>query len=278
MTNGANIINEGVYIMFSNRIGKAIFTSVALMTVSLCSISSMASDAIAPGDSDSKWVVGGQIGTISNPYAGEDTVGFILPNVEYRGENFFVKDGHIAYKLFGTSGFSGGITLTGRGSFLYDDDEYEDNRALAGLKEKDGTLDAGFYLLHKSSLGRLKVTVLDEITGEHNGQSADINYIFDFKIYKWYVNPVIGLAWSSSNSVDHFYGVSEDEETATRAAYEGDDTIDLYTGIRGRYEFTQHWDINLAAVYVNLGSGITDSSIVDEDELFISSVGASYNF
>lgn len=236
------------------------------------------SDAINPGDSDSKWVLGASIGAMTNPMAGEDNAAFIAPNLEYRGEYFFIKDGEIGLSLYKQPSFSAGLVLTGSGSFLQDKDDYDDNDKLAGLEERDGTLDAGAYFIHRSDMGRLKVTLLSEVTGEHHGQSADANYVFDYKVSDWHVNPFVGATWVSDEAVDHFFGVSAAEANSNRAAYEGESSVNMYAGVRGRYEITENWDVTASAAYLHLGSGIADSSIVEEDNIMMTSVGVNYNF
>lgn len=237
------------------------------------------SDAIAPGDSNSKWVVGGVIGAVENPYLGEDSVdGFISPNVEYRGERFFIKDGDLGVNLLRANGFGVGVLLTGNASYLSDEEYYEDTKELEGLEERDPTLDAGIYLIHNSAMGQFKVKLLQEITGEHDGNAVDANYTFDLTAGDWAINPLVGVAWASKDSVDHFFGVSEKEANEYRDEYKGKAATNLYTGVRGRYEFTENWDMNLGAYYVKLGSGIADSTIIEKDDMFITTVGVNYNF
>ncbi len=237
------------------------------------------SDAFRPGDSDSKWVVGIAAGTVENPYINEDSKDtFAVPNIEYRGEKFFVKDDEIGYNLVRKNGFGAGLVVSGKGTYLSFDDEYEDNEQLTGIEERDMTADAGIYLLHTTELGQFRVRLLDEITGEHSGNSADASYTFDLNWHQWNINPTLGLAWESDATVDHFYGVSEQEANRNRAAYKGESATTWYTGIRGRYTLTKHWDVNLSAYYVRMGSGITDSSLIEEDQLYATSVGVNYNF
>lgn len=254
-------------------------TQILTLTAAIAiSSSSFASDSFAPGDTQSKWVVGGSLGVISNPLKGEDNIGLLLPKVEYRGERLFVRDGQLGFNLLEQSGFSTGLVLTGQTSFLYDDDEYDDNPVLAGLKEREGTIDAGLYLAHSSELGRLQFTVLEEVSGEHDGQTADLNYVFDLSYNNWRINPVIGATWNSSDSVNYFYGISQAETNANRAAYKGDSTVNPYAGIRGRYLIDKNWELDMQANYVHLGDGISDSSIVEDDHVASLTVGVNYNF
>ncbi|MBB1486816.1 MipA/OmpV family protein [Oceanospirillum sediminis] len=250
----------------------------ALLSFNALADSHAISDGMKPGDSDSKWVLGGSVGTFNNPLAGEDTEYFVAPNIEYRGERFFLKDGQAGVSLYQQPAYSIGLLLTANGSLLADKDDYKDNVRLAGLKERDGTLDAGVYFIHRSDAGRLKMTLMDEITNEHSGMTADVNYVFDMKMEGWSVNPIVGATWLSSATVDHFFGVGESEVNEHRKAYQGDSALNLYAGVRGRYEVTENWDVTAEATYVHLGAGIKDSSIVEDDYVLVSSVGVNYNF
>ena len=237
------------------------------------------SDAIRPGDSNSKWVLGLGAAVAENPYINEDSEeAFAFPIIEYRGEKFFVKDGEIGYNLVRKNGFGVGLLVTGRDTYLSYDDNYDDNEQLAGVEEREVTADAGIYMLHTSELGQFKMRLLDEVSGEHSGYSADASYTFDLKWNQWRINPAVGLVWESDASVDHFFGVSEQEANQNLKAYKGESATTWFTGIRGRYALTKYWDVDLSAYYVRMGSGITDSSLIEENQLYATSIGVNYNF
>ena len=69
-----------------------------------------ASDAIGPGDSESKWILGGSVFSLTNPYRGEDNIGGFSPTIEYNGKRFFLKNGSLNYSVFQTGDFSFGAT------------------------------------------------------------------------------------------------------------------------------------------------------------------------
>ncbi len=235
-------------------------------------------DAIGPGDKDSRWIVGGGAFTATNIYAGEDSESEFLPRVVFNGERLFVKDGLINYSINEWDQVSAGVTVSLAPGFLSDSDEYRSNPELAGLEERDEAVEGGFYVYHTTDMGRMRFSFLSDISNEHDGHTADLNYTFDLKSGDWYINPMVGLNWISSDKVDHLFGVSSAEETATRLSYEGDSTVNVYTGVRGRYEFSNNWDVNLQAGVTHNGSGISDSSIVDEDKSYYGAATFNYSF
>ena len=247
-----------------------------------------ASDAIGPGDSDSRWVVGGSASTMNNVYVGEDTEGYILPYVEFNGETFWVKNGTFNVSFGQWDSLSGGVTAKLDGGFLSNDDNYEDNEKLAGLEERGYSADGGIYLYHTTDRGRLKLALYTDVGSEHDGHEAIVKYTFDLKAGAWSINPMIGAQWLSDNKVNYFYGVSDAESTPldtfhavptyVREAYKGGAAVNYFAGVRGRYEITDNWDVNLNAGVTRLDSDVTDSSVVEDDYSYCASASFRYNF
>lgn len=248
------------------------------ITASFVAASAFASDAVGPGEKDSRWVVGVAAETANNIYAGESDMSSLSPDFRYNGERFFVKNGSFNFNVSEYGQFSYGLTVSPSGSFLGDDHEYRKNEKLAGLYERDYTVEGGFYVNHTTESGRMSFSLTTDLGNEHNGETAHVSYTFDLRVGDWYVNPVIGVQWVSGNKVDHFFGVSELESNEYRDAYDGGSAFNAFAGVRARYELTDKWDVNLAGGVVALGSGIKDSSIVDDDTVNYASVGLSYSF
>ncbi|GHA03108.1 hypothetical protein GCM10008090_10080 [Arenicella chitinivorans] len=254
---------------------------MALSTFSAASAFSLpsnAGDAIGPGDSNSKWVVGATLGAFSNPYSGEDDDAWISPNLRYNGERIFYQDGSLNVHITRSNGFSAGLKFALDAGFLLDSDDYKKNEKLAGLNERDGTILGGIYVNHDTDLGRLSFNVLTDAGNEHDGRSALIKYTFDLKAGDWNINPELGAQWLSADYVNHYVGVSESEATTTRPEFSADDTFVAFAGIRARYEFTENWDINVETGVSKLGSEFKDSPILDEDVVYQASIGINYNF
>jgi outer membrane protein len=242
------------------------------------SLNANASDAVGPGDSESQWVVGAAVGASNNPYIGESNHGFIVPTITYNGERFFIKDDSINLHIAKTHGFSVGLIAALDAGFLVDDSLYKDNEKLAGLSERDGTILGGVYINHDTSLGRLSFSALSDLADKHDGHVANLKYTFDLEAGNWNINPVIGVQWLSDEFVNHHAGVSANEATAFRTEYRGKASTNAFAGIRARYDVTENWDVNLETGVTKLGSGFSNSSIIDDDLVYQASVGINYNF
>jgi len=237
-------------------------------------------DAVGPGDKDAKWIVGATAFSSGNPYTGESAETLFIPGVRYNGEKFFFngQNASVGYGIKQWGNFSAGVIASMNAYHLADESDYRDNAFLAGLKERDRTIDGGFYVNHTTDMGRLNMTVLTDLLGEHDGQSANLSYTMDFKAGDWSINPTVGVEWLSNNIVDHHFGVDASEATFFRAAYEGGPAINWNAGIRGRYDITDKWDLNLTTGVTRLDSSIRNSSIVDDDYVTHGSISVSYSF
>ncbi len=238
----------------------------------------VASDAIGPGDREARWVVGGGAGVLTSVYRGENKTAAAIPNIRYNGSRFLIRNATLNVSLLQMGPFSGGLIITPDSGLLSDKDEYRDNAQLAGLNERDATVEGGFYINHSSDLGRATLTVLSDLAHEHDGQSATLSYTFDLKLGNWFINPEFGVQWLSAQKTNHYYGVSANEATVDRLAYNAGSALNAFAALRARYEFTQRWDMELHAGAKRLNSSISDSTIVDEDYCAYGGLSINYSF
>ena len=100
--------------------------------------------------------------------------------------------------------------------------------------------------------------------------------MFDFEPF--FFKPAIGIEWQSDDMVDYYYGVKPSEATSYRAAYSGDDalnipvTLDFYMGL------SEEWLLVTSFKFNFLDDEITDSSIVEEDFTFTSIIAITRMF
>lgn len=63
-----------------------------------------------------------------------------------------------------------------------------------------------------------------------------------------------------------------------RSAYHAGPAMNWSARVRGRYNITENWDLNLSAGVTALDNQIQNSSIVDEDTVFYGSISLGYSF
>ena len=208
-----------------------------------------------------EWGLGVGVAAYRPPQQGTDTKVVGLPFPQYEGERLSLGFGSIGYSLTSSDRFR--IALEGQLRFDgYDPDE---SAALAGMKPRDLTLDAGFSMTFSEAWGVASLKILGDALGVHEGYEISASYQYPIQLERWTVVPSIGANWPSAELVDYYYGVRTAEAAAGRPTYSGKSVVNTSVGVNVMYKIAQHWQVIGGAEYVHLGDGITDSPIIERD-------------
>jgi outer membrane protein len=90
--------------------------------------------------------------------------------------------------------------------------------------------------------------------------------------------PFANLTYQSEDYVDYYFGVKQREANANRKAYKGDSTVSYGLGYKLVMPINDNWQVSQMTQYTRLGSGISDSSIVDSANQWVVGASVSYNF
>jgi outer membrane protein len=104
----------------------------------------------------------------------------------------------------------------------------------------------------------------DFLTAGSKGRKADIQFGSPFRFGQWTIEPHIGAEWLNNDNVDYYYGVTSAESRPWRDQYTGKSSYNFSAGTRFDYRFTPHQNVSLDVGVTRLGSGITDSPLVDK--------------
>lgn len=291
-----------------SKLKKWLFT--ALLTTSL---SVTANDAQTMVDVDAwqvKLAVG--VGARTNPLVGGDNLPLVaLPDIAYYGEAFYFDNGDLGYTLveapnwtlsaitrFNTERayfsfshpaniFVGSETVDGSsghdanipGPFPTVPDKTRTVIDLDDLASRKYAVDAGVefnYYFESGSL--LKFNVFHDVSGVYQGTNAALEYAQAFSFEKWQLSLSAGLSFKSQSLVDYYYGIDERDEVPQSLYYEADATIEPYVRISTVYPINDDWSALGLVKVKSLGSGMTDSPVVDEKLATTVFVGASYAF
>ncbi len=139
-----------------------------------------------------------------------------------------------------------------------------DNAArLAGMEERDTSLEAGIKALWVSRPLTASVAYYTDVSDTSNGDSASVNLSYQFLATDHLsIAPSLGAEWQSTEVIGYYYGVRPNEVTAGRPAYAGKSTINLHVSITAHYRWTPHWSFFGGGSYTRLGTGMTDSPVV----------------
>lgn len=223
---------------------------------------------------DTGWSAG-LIG-IASPsiYAGADTDLRLVPNVTFRGDGFAVGTGGLSFTLFGDRESGIDLVLTPRFA-PYDS---SDSAALAGM-ERDFTADAGLAFRAGFASGtRFDGRILQEVTGEHDGQEVDLRLSQSLLDAGLPVEVFGGVTWQSAELSAFLYGVRAAEAVAGRPAYAPGETVTPYLGVGTRFPVGEAASVFGAVQARFLDDAITASPIVSEDRALSATLGVSFSF
>lgn len=242
------------------------------LTVSMAAVAglALASNVCAAGE----WGLGLGVAAQEQPQTGVDTQVVVLPFPSYEGERLSVGFGNIAYALTTTDRFRVAV----EGQLRFDGYDPDDSDELAGMRERDFTLDAGFSVTSGGDWGVASLKAMADALGVHEGYEISATYAYPLTFERLTVVPSIGAHWLSSDLVDYYYGVRNDEATAARPAYSGKAVFNTSASLTAVYELSDSWEIIGGGQYTHLGDEITDSPIIERDREVILYSGIVYRF
>ena len=208
-----------------------------------------------------EWGLGVGVAARKPPQQGAENEVVGMPFPQYEGERLSLTFGSVGYSLTNSDRFR--IALEGQ--LRFDGYDPDASTALAGMEERDVTLDAGFSITTGGSWGIASLKILGDALGVHEGYEISASYAYPMQLKRWTIVPSIGLKLPSSELVDYYYGVEIEEVTDGRPVYSGRSVVNTSVGVNVVYKIADHWQVIGGAEYVRLGDGITDSPIIERD-------------
>lgn len=233
-------------------------------------------------DGDADLGVGFTVSATTRPYNSPDTVLAALPYFTASKNGFYISGLNVGYELtadpdpYVAPELSLRIDILGIPRFLgY---KVMESPVLEGLQDTDYSIHAGVSLSLVNGPVNLNLQLLTDVLNESNG-SEIIGTISKTVTYnKLSVTPALSLNWQNDSLVDHYYGVSAANATASRAAYNADSVVNTSISITAGYPVTPKINAFGAIRAELLGVEISDSPIVDEDTISSATFGVVYSF
>lgn len=223
---------------------------------------------------DSRWALGAAAGIERSPYTGYGNKTRALPLLMYNGRYVRLVGTTADLKL----GSAGPVAFTLRAKYADDGYSSGDAPILNGMDKRKGGLWAGGSVQWRNPLADLSLEWLADASGNSHGQTVKVQAEHHFRTGSFNFTPYLGASWMSSNYVDYYFGVRQNEATAQRAAYQGSSTTNLAAGLRTDYRMTPSQSLFLDLRLTRYGSSITDSPLVDRSTSPSLRAGYLYHF
>ncbi len=212
------------------------------------------------------------------PYEGVDTEVYVIPFARLYYRNFFFEGTRLGYELYKTEDIKFSPILQWR----FDGYEEDDSDTLAGMDDRDMTLDGGAEVEFKTEFGMLRLSWVADLLSEHQGHEFEVGFSRRisnaFAVEGLSVIPNVSASYLSSDLADYYYGVRSGESIAGRPAYNTGSGINYSAGVNIIYVLAEKWDLIAGFEYTWLDDDIQDSPIVSEDGIFSFLAGVAYKF
>jgi outer membrane protein len=179
------------------------------------------------------------------------------------------------YRFLETETFS--VSLLGRleieGGYDPADSEY-----LRGMDELGSLFGAGLALEKEVGGWEAGLEILQDASGEHNGQQAELSLgrSWTFAGFEW--RPELSATWLSKKTVDYLYGVSSREARPDRPAYSPGSSYEFGAELMIQRPLFGNFSFVGIVEAVTLGKEVKDSPLVDRDYELWSVFGLMYTF
>lgn len=223
------------------------------------------------------WSLGASALVSPNPYRGYDTKVYPIPIISYESDDFYFHTLTAGYYLWkdDKNKFSLTATYLPFGFTPSDSDDSQMKR----LDKRRGTLMGGLAYSHNEDWGTLRASFNGDVLNNSDGLVADVAYLYAFHQDNWALIPGVGVAWSSSNQNQYYYGINSNESRRSGlSTYSPDDSFSPYVELSAKYNFTKDWQGFFTGRYIRLASEVTDSPMVDKNYIGVLWTGVTYSF
>jgi outer membrane protein len=187
--------------------------------------------------------------------------------------SLFVRDANLGLRRVLDTGWSYGAFAT------VQTDGYSaiDNAALAGMEDRSWTLAGGLVGGRKLGPIHADLFVSTDLLGEHHGQEFNLKFAWPLTWQRVQLVPQVEIHAYSADYINYYYGVRNEEATATRPAYEPGSASTYAASIQSSWRLGPNWFLRAHAGIEFLPEEISDSPLVVEDSSWYVNLAVAYN-
>jgi len=134
---------------------------------------------------------------------------------------------------------------------------------LAGMDDRDSTIEAGARTQLNSKLGLMSFTAVADTLNKHNGYELKASWGTTYMRYRWSFDAAVGISHKSDAMVDYYYGVRPEEATVGRQAYTAGAATNPYLELNLAYMLSRKVILIGGMEFSWLDDAIQDSPIIE---------------
>lgn len=156
--------------------------------------------------------------------------------------------------------------------------DHDENGLLKHLKERDDATELALHWTHFTPLVDITTAISSDVSDTHEGYEAKLMLSKKLETEAGIFIPAVAIQHQSEELVDYYYGVRAAEANSRFASYQGKAATNANASITHVYPITPEWHVATQVAYDYLGSGISDSPIVEESGYWSGALSVFYRF
>ncbi len=151
-----------------------------------------------------------------------------------------------------------------------------DNEELLGLEPRRWAIEAGPMIGWRRWPVNVQFRSYWEIPDRHDGTTSELEFSLPMNFDRGYFVPSVNFIYMSDDYSNYYFGVSEQESTPSRLAYEPGAIMNTRIGFTLGYVLTPQWLLSTTIGVELLDSVVAASPIVGRDKMWSARVGLAY--
>ncbi len=225
------------------------------------------------------YALGVGFGKSGNPYVGAENSAYAYPYLtSFRHSSMtddwiLIRDGGLGLRWVTENrwelGVIGRIQTRGLGTLKTDE--------LLGISDREWALEIGPTITWRGWPVQVNLTTYGEATNRHDGLTSEMSLLWPQEWARGYFVPSISAKYQSDAYADYYYSVTPAEGTPERPSYQAGANTSTEIKLRWGYALSEKWLMTGSLTYEVLASEVTNSPIIDEDQLWSAGIAVAYN-
>jgi len=152
-----------------------------------------------------------------------------------------------------------------------------DSPELIDLDDRNWGLEMGPMVGWRGWPVHINLKTYTEVLDAHDGLISHLLFSLPWEHERGYLVPGIELIHQSSDYANYYFGVSAGEATPMRPEYQPGDALNTALRVRWGWGITDKWLLYGSLGLEFLDSAITNSPIVERDQLWSANISVAYN-
>lgn len=149
-------------------------------------------------------------------------------------------------------------------------DEYT---GFESVDDRDEDVHIGVRSSHYFGNFQLQLDVSRDVSGAHDGVVAAAQVGRRLQLRNSSIHGLAGVRYFSEDIMQHYFGVSDSESTATLASYDADDGFFPTAQIGATFPIGKKWIFRTSAEYSILPDAVSDSPLAQGNDVFFVGAG-----